>query len=233
MNKINNYIASLFAILLLFMAGSCSNNDNKLPEIKPAKTGTFTDPRDNYEYHWVQIGDLQWTVENSHYHTGELTDTIYQDDGHGGSPAYSDKNLASYGYLYTYKGALAAVPEGWRLPTDEDWNKLEMALGTSADDVVKKGWRGTYAGTLLQQQEEGTMLHLQMGGYYTTYLPSYGAGYKYMSVYGFFWSSTKDTSKDGDYYFYRKLIYNSSQVFRESMEMGSNYLSVRFVRDAQ
>lgn len=27
----------------------------------------------------------------------------------------------TYGLLYTYDAALAAIPEGWRLPSDADW----------------------------------------------------------------------------------------------------------------
>ena len=30
-----------------------------------------------------------------------------------------------HGNLYTWEEALAACPEGWRLPTDEDWQNLE------------------------------------------------------------------------------------------------------------
>ena len=30
-----------------------------------------------------------------------------------------------YGFLYTYEAALRALPEGWRLPTDEDWKALD------------------------------------------------------------------------------------------------------------
>lgn len=32
--------------------------------------------------------------------------------------------VAKYGFLYSFDGAKQAVPEGWRLPSDEDWLKL-------------------------------------------------------------------------------------------------------------
>jgi uncharacterized protein (TIGR02145 family) len=38
-------------------------------------------------------------------------------------------DLETFGNLYTYEQALALAPEGWRLPTDEDWQKLEQAMG--------------------------------------------------------------------------------------------------------
>ena len=48
-----------------------------------------------------------------------------------------------YGYLYTLEGARKAVPEGWRIPTDADWKKLEKALGmTDAECNEFETWRG-------------------------------------------------------------------------------------------
>ena len=46
-------------------------------------------------------------------------------------------------FLYTYEGALKAVPEGWRLPTDDDWKKLEATLGMSVSQIgMLDEWRG-------------------------------------------------------------------------------------------
>lgn len=59
---------------------------------------------------------------------------------------------SEYGYLYTYEAALAAVPEGWRLPSDEDWKKLEAALGMEQSQIdLDNTWRGINAGEYLKQ----------------------------------------------------------------------------------
>ena len=59
---------------------------------------------------------------------------------------------SEYGYLYTYEAALAAVPEGWRLPSDEDWKKLEAALGMEQSQIdLDNTWRGINAGDYLKQ----------------------------------------------------------------------------------
>lgn len=56
-----------------------------------------------------------------------------------------------YGFLYSLDGARAAVPEGWRLPTDEDWLKLEAVLGMAEGEREKmNAWRGTSAGDYLK-----------------------------------------------------------------------------------
>ncbi|MBQ8500748.1 MAG: hypothetical protein IJ494_00350 [Bacteroides sp.] len=67
---------------------------------------------------------------------------------------HSDKFANNFdeeeGYFYTLDGAKAAVPEGWRIPSDEDWKKLEATLGMAADLDVMNAWRGTNAGDYLK-----------------------------------------------------------------------------------
>lgn len=60
--------------------------------------------------------------------------------------------VAQYGFLYSHQAALKAVPEGWRLPTDEDWKQLERTLGLSASEAdMNEAWRGEGLATLLEQ----------------------------------------------------------------------------------
>ncbi len=62
----------------------------------------------------------------------------------------------SYGLLYTLDAARKAIPEGWRLPTDKDWQKLEVALGMGAGDLEGlERWRDSEAGYLLKSDEVG------------------------------------------------------------------------------
>ena len=71
----------------------------------------------------------------------------------------------TYGLLYTYEAALQAVPEGWRLPTDEDWEKLERALGMAASEVEKTNeWRGNREAALLKEGSEGIGFDVRYGG---------------------------------------------------------------------
>ena len=67
---------------------------------------------------------------------------------------HSDKYAKNFreedGYFYTLDGAKAAVPEGWRIPSDADWKKLEAALGLTGDLDVMNAWRGENAGDYLK-----------------------------------------------------------------------------------
>ena len=52
----------------------------------------------------------------------------YETDG---SFCYNDDetNCDIYGKLYTWKAAMTACPDGWRLPNDEDWYQLSFHFG--------------------------------------------------------------------------------------------------------
>ena len=93
--------------------------------------GSFIDNRDNQEYVNVTIGDQTWMAENLNYN-------------HPESSAYAGNsgNADVYGRLYPYTIANAVCPDGWHLPSDQDWKTLELAIGMTADEVNSTGYRG-------------------------------------------------------------------------------------------
>ena len=44
-------------------------------------------------------------------------------------------------------------PDGWHLPSDNEWIELEMQLGMSYDDAWLVGWRGINEGTKMKSKE--------------------------------------------------------------------------------
>lgn len=81
----------------------------------------------------------------------------------------------TYGLLYSYKAALEAVPSegGWRLPTDEDWKKLERFLGMEEGEVLKNNdWRGTNQAVYLKT-DGGTIGFNVLYGGGKIYTPQY------------------------------------------------------------
>lgn len=223
-------------LALVAIGGGACSDDETVISVQPAASGSFTDERDGTEYHWVRLGGLDWMAENLRYvpETGnfapDLTEPYpgYYDDGQ------DTLYYKLHGGLYDYETALAAVPEGWRLPTDEDWQALETALGMDAEELVTIGRRGSVQGELMQQGEEGTGLALELGGYYISDEDDarFMTVFTYESVYGFYWTATLDESKaEENFAYYRQIFYNSPQVERNSMTK-LNLLSVRCVRDA-
>ena len=116
---------------------SCSDDD-KLPDVRPAAKGEYTDVRDGNTYGWVRIGDLEWMTENLKYQVGGLPYYECTYDVFGANYPVAvrsqlintdfEADYETYGNFYTWQEAVESCPEGWRLPTDEDWKNLEMAL---------------------------------------------------------------------------------------------------------
>ncbi len=156
----------------------------------------------------------------------------------------------TYGYLYTLDGARNAVPEGWRIPSDTDWKKLEAALGMSTSEIEKNNaWRGINAGTYLKDGGASGFNAL-LGG-----CNAYAAGVNDMSYIklndgGYFWTNEEqvvdsddtDTTISEDEKVIRKGMYRfvtiySTQIWRGETFINSEYrdvaYSVRCVKDAQ
>ncbi len=100
--------------------------------------GEMTDPRDGMVYKTTTIGGQVWMAENLNYFDIEGASSSIKNDW-----CYWDKpeNCESAGRLYTWKVAQRICPEGWRLPSNEDWTALLTAVG--ADSLNEILWKGS------------------------------------------------------------------------------------------
>ena len=81
--------------------------------------GTFTDKRDGKAYKTAVIDGKKWMAENMSVKTG--TSWCYGDD---------ESNCKKYGRLYAWStAAKMACPDGWHLPTRDEWGALAKAAG--------------------------------------------------------------------------------------------------------
>ncbi|MDE6448895.1 MAG: fibrobacter succinogenes major paralogous domain-containing protein [Muribaculaceae bacterium] len=239
MNKIIYFILPLLA----FTAVSC--DDDKLPEVTPSARGTVTDNEGNV-YEWVKIGNLLWTTSNANNGPDIWDFTFYNrhewvpvfSNSYGRVPQSSkdyinDTYRPVYGNLMNYETAVASAPEGWRLPSDEDWQNLERCLGMT--DTGKKGLRGNGQAFRLQEKGNGTELGMLPGGG-ILFEPSYGSIYMSLlveEVYGFYWTSTIEPSYiDEKTAYYRKFLVGNGSVWRECSS-AQQFMSVRWVKDAE
>ena len=226
------------ALAGLFTLASCSG-EGVPPMQEPDAKGIYTDPRDGESYTWVQYGNTQWMTQNFRYDTGIYDECrIYIDpeewDQYADYSTFSHSEVPKYGMYYTLEGALKACPEGWRLPTEEDWEQLERRFGMTDVEAEAGEWRGSIAPNMIQTKDHDTPLAILLAGYVTLHTQSFLVdGSSYKGAYGYYWTSTKDDSKPGSYYFYRKFAYNRKGIYRQSLESTNLYLSVRYVRDAE
>ncbi|HLO92069.1 MAG TPA: fibrobacter succinogenes major paralogous domain-containing protein [Lentimicrobium sp.] len=105
-------------------------------------TGTVTDIDGNV-YQTVLIGNFEWMASNlkvTHYRNGESIP--YPGDNNenwstsiNGAYAWYNNNMEwkdIYGGLYNFYAVVnqqGLCPQGWHVPTTEDWNYLEEAIG--------------------------------------------------------------------------------------------------------
>lgn len=78
------------------------------------KTGEFTDTRDNKEYGFVEIDGKIWMSDNLNFDMGENSscrDNIKTD-------------CELFGHMYNLEVINNGCPDGWRLPTSEEWKYL-------------------------------------------------------------------------------------------------------------
>lgn len=141
---------------------------------------------------------------------------------------YSQK----HGLLYTFEAAKRAVPEGWRLPTDADWKKLEETIGmplTEIDWVDE--WRGSEEGRLLKKGEDGCGFDVlfsgaRVYGNYGDVLPFIDKGAR-----AYFWSGDTLVLNDSTTYgITRLLAVDRDQILRGTSEMSAAY-SVRCIKE--
>ena len=116
----------------------------------------------NYDYSLVHIGDQCWFSENCRYlpvvspsNEGSDTDPyyyVYDYQGDDVEAAKATSNYETYGVLYNWPAVMTddICPSGWHIPTEPEWQTLEMELGMSVQEVLSTEWRGTDQGSQLK-----------------------------------------------------------------------------------
>ena len=157
---------------------------------KPVSTLEFNPPT-------VKIGDTLWMAEN----------LAYDDDGKG--IFYNPKNKQ---YYYTWSAAKRVAKKlGWKLPSDEDWNKACKECG----DIKVNEW-DDYEKCSLKEK-----LRIKLVGY------CYNGSYYNVGSNGYFWSVSEYSSSSAWYRYFG----TSASVTRD-YDLKEYGYSLRLVKDS-
>jgi uncharacterized protein (TIGR02145 family) len=229
----------LFCLFTLFILISCSYAQKMTGS--SLKVGQVADIDGNV-YKTVKIGDQWWMAENlkvTRYRNGdeipEKTDDDEWDSSTGGRCSYKNDsaNFAIYGALYNWfavNDSRILAPEGWHVPTDEEWQELIDNLGgdtlaggkMKSTGTIKNGdglWRGSDENTT---NESG--FSALPGGYRYSHGVFDGVGSN-----AYFWSATE--SRGGNAW-YRYLYYGTTNVYRDDSDWRQAGYSIRCVADS-
>ena len=201
------------------------------------------DERDGKIYQTVRIGDQIWMAQN--LDIGEMINggTLATDNGLIEKYCFGDApvNCELYGSLYLWREMMhygatemdkGICPDGWHIPSDEEWKTLERALGMSQADADATGFRGPGTGGLLKDPGISFWNDPNQGANNESGFSARGAGV--FTSGGFvgikemtgFWTSSLQVPNA----WYRGLSYISDEISRETADDGDAF-SVRCVKD--
>ena len=198
-------------------------------------------------YKTVKIGTQVWMAEN--LKVTKFTDNT-EIDYVSDNTAWSTQNSSAYcwynndeNYFKPLYGALynwyavnsgSLCPDGWHVPTDEEFGIMELSLGITQAQVDALYWRGTDQGSKLKNT---TGWNSGENGTNTSGFSALPSGYRYYSDGSFYgqsslgyWWSASTTILDETIVWYRRLDGIENGIYRASTEKRAGK-SVRCVKD--
>ena len=201
----------------------------------PARVSDF----DGTEYETVKIGNQLWMAENlkvTHYLNGdpiETTTPATLNMAAESAPAYMwsyqgiDANLSDYGELYTWyviSDQDQVCPDGWHIPSDNEWTTLETVLGgyLNAGSYLKEAGNDHWILPYNQDANNISCFTALPGGHRDE-----TGSFNLIYNEGYWWSATaSETTKA----WARKMNTSSSEVSRIGVDKKWG-VSVRCVKD--
>jgi uncharacterized protein (TIGR02145 family) len=196
---------------------------------------------EGYDYTTVQIGEQCWFAENCRYlpvvspsNEGNSTDPYYYVYGYEGTDVEEAKatyNYEAYGVLYNWPAVMTdgICPSGWHVPSDGEWQTMEISLGMSESEAAQTGWRGSPVGDYMKSTSgwnnggngsNSSGFNGLPGGY------RFSGGFNLDGSYGYWWSASESGSDSWE----RELHSSNDDVVRVNSSRYDGF-SARCVRD--
>lgn len=179
--------------------------------------GFLIDKRDDQVYKTVVIGEQTWMAENLNY-AYLLPDSLRHFDS--ASACYNDslEYCDKYGRLYSFDVIEKVCPDGWHLPSMDEWEVLFDAVGginvASEKLISSYGWKNQ------SDVDDGYCFSVLGGGYRPSVFNDLGVGE------GLWTSTWYDSDAIKNVYFY-----NNYSYAYEGYTPFEKMLYIRCVRD--
>ncbi|MFC2120417.1 FISUMP domain-containing protein [Bacteroidota bacterium] len=244
--KIYSIIFICVTVIFIFLI-ACNN----------ISTGMLTDSRDGKTYKTVQIGEQIWMAENLAYIPyvndvkAEEGIWVYAYQGDNVEEAKKTPNYQIYGCLYNWPAAMniekryrnelwnvsniehqGICPDGWHLPSDEEWKELELYLETNPS--FNKDDERRYTGDVGKKLKSTSGWNNDGNGNNKSGFCALASGFRYrtgefikMGSYGYFWTASQIYPGSA---WYRYLLDISDGTYR-GFPSKSNGMPVRCVKN--
>jgi uncharacterized protein (TIGR02145 family) len=173
---------------------------------------TVADQRDGQVYPVLKVNKRFWMGANLNF-AMEKESWCYD---------YFGNPCNTYGRLYQWIGAMKACPEGWHLPSEQEWSELEIFYGLKKEEADKLMERGAH-GKKMQEKNQGGF-QVKLGGW-----KMHEGGYTGLNTVSFFWSST-EREKYNSQALVRGFVKDRAGVIRNYVDKTAGF-SVRCVKD--
>ncbi len=238
------YLNSFILMTAIVVGVSFTGCQEEETPVRVIETSTVTDVDGNV-YKTVKIGNQWWMAENlkvERFNDSSSVafisvNSLNSDWQNLVEAAYTSLNDSQYGLLYNYavvENTKNIAPDGWHVPTDEDWKILEKEIGMSAEETQSLGWRGNKEAEILTSLysagwPEGAALfgtdefgfNAKPGG-----CRVFNGEINLQGNTSFWWTS----STDGNEGWYRYIDANQTRIFRQHTYKGYG-MSIRCVKN--
>jgi len=207
--------------------------------------GYLTDTRDGQIYRTVRLGNQSWMAENLNYAgTGTELGVCYRN---------SADSCLKFGRLYTWmevmngasstklnpSGVRGICPTGWHVPSDAEWQVLEVGIGMSAEVAATTGLRGLAEGEQLKATRGWFTSWNVLGNGSDAYgfraLPGgdgYNGSFGSPGIYAYWWTATQNDFSTG-YAWIRNLSASYRRLGRYNDGQKARGYSLRCVQNEQ
>lgn len=202
--------------------------------------GTLKDPRDGQNYRTIEIGKQTWMADNLNYDSGEvcwkydqplLADRAYGRFYNWANAMNIDQKFNFISFKNEEKNFQGICPDGWHLPSDNDWKDLEKYIAFDLDidnSMVADNW----IGSALKAKYDWKNQKQNCGQSGFCVLPVGSASSKgitnYYGLSATFWTSTETTAKGA---WNRSLFHYNESITRVSGKSKTRGYSIRCLKN--